>query len=59
MLKVLLQETTEIKASLKTTLEEPSSRNKNKGNEIIFGSISFPEKPIPYNFSEAEKQFIC
>ncbi|RXG68595.1 hypothetical protein Avbf_08574 [Armadillidium vulgare] len=32
MLKVLLQETTEIKASLKTTLEEPSSRNKNKGN---------------------------
>ncbi|RXG61886.1 BEN domain-containing protein 5 [Armadillidium vulgare] len=46
MLKVLLQETTEIKASLKTTLEEPSSRNKNKGNEIIFGSISFPEKPF-------------
>ncbi|RXG69068.1 hypothetical protein Avbf_08275, partial [Armadillidium vulgare] len=44
MLKVLLQETTEIKASLKTTLEEPSSRNKNKGKEIIFGSISFPEK---------------
>ncbi|RXG53119.1 hypothetical protein Avbf_13596 [Armadillidium vulgare] len=35
MLKVLLQETTEIKASLKTTLEEPSSRNKNKGNELF------------------------
>ncbi|RXG73527.1 hypothetical protein Avbf_02790 [Armadillidium vulgare] len=46
MLKILLQQTTEIKASLKTTLEEPSSRNKNKGNEIIFGSISFPEKPF-------------
>ncbi|RXG52179.1 BEN domain-containing protein 5 [Armadillidium vulgare] len=44
MLKVLLQKTTEIEASLKTTLEEPSSRNKNKGKEIIFGSISFPEK---------------
>ncbi|RXG54840.1 BEN domain-containing protein 5 [Armadillidium vulgare] len=25
---------------------KPSSRNKNKGNEIIFGSISFPEKPF-------------
>ncbi|RXG62277.1 hypothetical protein Avbf_17574 [Armadillidium vulgare] len=46
MLKILLQQTTEIKASLKTTLEEPSSRNKNKEKEIIFGSISFPEKPF-------------
>ncbi|RXG52278.1 hypothetical protein Avbf_12341 [Armadillidium vulgare] len=53
MLKVLLQETTEIKASLKTTLEEPSSRNKNKGKYIIiyisidyFWINFFPEKPF-------------
>ncbi|KAB7504766.1 hypothetical protein Anas_14716 [Armadillidium nasatum] len=40
------QKTTKIEASLKTTLEEPSSRNKNKEKEIIFGSISFPENPF-------------
>ncbi|RXG58647.1 hypothetical protein Avbf_17945 [Armadillidium vulgare] len=57
MLKVLLQETTEIKASLKTTLEgiflmiyinkyNPLQETKIKEMEIIFGSISFPEKPF-------------
>ncbi|KAL7647634.1 UNVERIFIED_CONTAM: hypothetical protein RMT77_001234 [Armadillidium vulgare] len=53
MFKVLLQKiteieqkTTKIEASLKTTLEEPSSRNKNKEKKIIFGSICFPEKPF-------------
>ncbi|KAB7501508.1 hypothetical protein Anas_14101 [Armadillidium nasatum] len=40
------QKTTKIEASLKTTVEEPSSGNKNKEKEIIFGSISFPEKPF-------------
>ncbi|RXG57672.1 hypothetical protein Avbf_15492 [Armadillidium vulgare] len=29
-----------------TVNNEPSSRNKNKEKEIIFGSISFPEKPF-------------
>ncbi|RXG67217.1 hypothetical protein Avbf_12385 [Armadillidium vulgare] len=45
MLKVSLQKTTKIEASLKTTLEEPSSIHKNKG-KVIFGSISFPENPF-------------
>ncbi|KAB7504693.1 hypothetical protein Anas_14381 [Armadillidium nasatum] len=41
------QKTTKIEASLKTTLEEPSSRNKNKEKvRNYFGSISFPEKPF-------------
>ncbi|KAB7501345.1 BEN domain-containing protein 5 [Armadillidium nasatum] len=46
MLKELLQKTTKIEALLKTMLEEPSSRSKNKEKKIIFGSISFPEKPF-------------
>ncbi|RXG57273.1 hypothetical protein Avbf_16836 [Armadillidium vulgare] len=58
MLKVLLQETTEIKASLKTTLEGIFIMIYKNKYEVIFGSISFPEKPVPYNFSEAEKQFV-
>ncbi|KAB7502131.1 BEN domain-containing protein 5 [Armadillidium nasatum] len=39
----MLKKTTKIEALLKTTVEE---RNKNKEKEIIFGSISFPEKPF-------------
>ncbi|RXG54216.1 hypothetical protein Avbf_18454 [Armadillidium vulgare] len=46
MIKVSLQKTTKIEASLKTTLEEPSSIHKNKEKEVIFGSISFPENPF-------------
>ncbi|RXG53066.1 hypothetical protein Avbf_17237 [Armadillidium vulgare] len=46
MLKVLLQETTEIKASLKTTLEGIFIMIYKNKYEIIFGSISFPEKPF-------------
>ncbi|RXG58445.1 hypothetical protein Avbf_13933 [Armadillidium vulgare] len=54
MLKVLLQETTEIKASLKTTLEEPSSRNKNKGKMKIYRSVLSQGRNI-YNSKEIKQ----
>ncbi|RXG59976.1 BEN domain-containing protein 5 [Armadillidium vulgare] len=48
MLKVLLQKTTEIEASLKTTLEEPSSRNKNKGKVRNLFLDQFPSLKKPF-----------